>query len=124
VALFCFRLALALGRTVDELLDSLSYAEFKQWLEFDAMEPLGERRADIRNAMLMAQQANLYRDSKKQSKPYAIRDFMPFELARERREAQAALVKPKARATVSIDTVIYLSAMAAKAGHEVKLTKD
>ena len=40
--------------------------------------PWGEDRGDIRNAMSMAQTANLLRDTATHSKPYVINDFMPF----------------------------------------------
>lgn len=37
---FIFRLALALGRTVDELLHSISSAELSEWIAFDRVERL------------------------------------------------------------------------------------
>lgn len=37
---FIFKLALALGRTVDELLASMSSAELSEWIAFDRVERL------------------------------------------------------------------------------------
>lgn len=42
---------------------------------FDSMEPIGERRGDYRNALLMCLLANIHRDSKKS--PYKVEDFLP-----------------------------------------------
>lgn len=36
-----FRLALAMGRTVGELVDSMTSAEFTEWLAFFRLEPWG-----------------------------------------------------------------------------------
>jgi hypothetical protein len=49
---FQFRLALALGRTVDELHASMSSAEYAEWVRFASYEPFGEMRDDYRIARL------------------------------------------------------------------------
>jgi hypothetical protein len=49
---FQFRLALALGRTVEELHASMSNAEYAEWVRFAAYEPFGEMRDDYRIARL------------------------------------------------------------------------
>lgn len=49
---FQFRLALALGRTVEELHASMSSAEYAEWVRFAAYEPFGELRDDYRIARL------------------------------------------------------------------------
>lgn len=36
--MFCFRLALALGKTVEELLDSISYEELIEWAAYLNLE--------------------------------------------------------------------------------------
>lgn len=73
---FHFRLALALGCTVSELLDRVSSEEMTGWLAFDRVEPIGGWRMDYGFAMLAALQANINR--KKGSKPFKTVDFMPF----------------------------------------------
>ena len=53
------------GRTVKELFDEMSDNEFFYWMAFSALEPFGDDRADWRNAMLLAQQANMNRNKGK-----------------------------------------------------------
>jgi hypothetical protein len=72
------RLALALGRSVDELLDSVTYRELTNWAAYYEAEPWGEWRADARTAQITAMLANVNRDPKKQPKPYSVQDFMMF----------------------------------------------
>ena len=60
-----------------------SAAEILLYQCYYRIAPWGEDRADIRNAMNMAQTANMHRDSGTHPKPYEIDDFMPF---REREE--------------------------------------
>lgn len=74
-------MALALGRTVDELLDSITWEELTQWVQFDALDPIGERRGDIRMAQLCALTANINRDAKRKPEPFQLAEFMPFEKA-------------------------------------------
>ena len=38
----------------------MSYAEFVDWCAFASVEPFGEAREDLRNALLMALLANLH----------------------------------------------------------------
>ena len=68
-----FRLALALGKTVGEIEQGMSSAEFFEWAEFYRQEPFGDMRADFRNAMLCSVVANTY--GKKKTK---VSDFMVF----------------------------------------------
>jgi hypothetical protein len=75
---FLFRLALRLGRTVDELLQTVSYRELLEWQEFAAIDPFDEARGDLRNAMLMSLMANMNRDRKKHPQPFSHVEFMPF----------------------------------------------
>lgn len=76
-----FRLALALGRTVGELFETITLDELEEWAEFYALEPFGEWRADVRSAHIVTTLANINRDPKQREKPYAISDFMLFEHA-------------------------------------------
>lgn len=73
---FYFRLALALGCTVSELLDRVDSAELTEWIAFDSVEPIGAWRFDFQFGMLMALQANMHRRPGR--KPYEPQDFMPF----------------------------------------------
>jgi hypothetical protein len=50
--MFEFRLALALGRTVAELRQTVSSTELTYWVAFNQLEPLPEHRADVRNAIV------------------------------------------------------------------------
>lgn len=65
------------GCTIAELQARMSYSEFVDWMAFAQGEPLGEARADLRNAQQMALLANVNRDSSKHPTPYAAKDFIP-----------------------------------------------
>ena len=54
----------------------MNYSEFVEWIAYDATEPIGEGRADIRNAQLMALLANVNRDPKRRAAAYQANDFM------------------------------------------------
>ena len=70
------RLALALGfPNPDDMLAGMSSKQFSEWMAYDTLEPFGEIRADIRNAMLCAILVNINRG--KNSKPAKLEDFMP-----------------------------------------------
>ncbi len=56
-----FRLALALGRTVDELLGSITEREYQMWLAFYGVEPFGDEAEDVRWSSFMAMFANANR---------------------------------------------------------------
>lgn len=49
---FRFRLALALKMTVAELESRMTEGEFNEWAKYYSLEPFGEERADLRNALL------------------------------------------------------------------------
>ena len=93
---FLFRLALALGRTVQELENTLSGRELTEWMIYDSINPIGEIRGDIRNACLMALLANINRDPK--YPPFKADDFLiSFEprqtKPRQSVEEQAQIIK-------------------------------
>ncbi len=67
---------MALGRTVAELEQQMSARELMEWVAFDAVEPIGEQRGDIRSAIVAATVANCHRDHRKP--PFALHEFMPF----------------------------------------------
>jgi len=56
---FAFRLALALGCTVRELLARLTAAELAEWQAFYRLEPWGDVRADLRAGHIAAMVANV-----------------------------------------------------------------
>lgn len=49
-------------------------AEFTDWLAYYQLEPWGEERADIRNAILCALVANVFRGKGRRAK---LKDFLP-----------------------------------------------
>lgn len=63
------------GRTVQELSDTMDVEEFLRWAAYAAVEPFGEQRQDVRNAMLMALTANLQRPKGKAAIP--VEKFLP-----------------------------------------------
>ena len=72
-----FRLALALGRTVEELLEGIDSAELTEWFAYYQVEPWGEERADWRSAMIARTMAEIHRDDKSRARPFQIDEFMP-----------------------------------------------
>lgn len=62
--------------TVAELLGSMSSSEFAEWMAFDAIDPFGEPREDLRSGLLAATVANhAMSPPKTPARPV---DFMPF----------------------------------------------
>lgn len=50
-----FRLAALCGRwDVDGLLSDMTPAQWGEWIAYDRIEPIGEKRADLRNAQHLA----------------------------------------------------------------------
>lgn len=64
--------------TVAELLDRMSSKEFAEWMAYYLVEPFGEERADLRQAMTTSGIANLLQVQAKQPKWTKPGDFMPF----------------------------------------------
>ncbi|MEI8019656.1 MAG: hypothetical protein WCH39_15730 [Schlesneria sp.] len=51
--MFAYELALELGHVdVDKMLESITPIQFEEWRIFGRLRPFGDRRADLRNAML------------------------------------------------------------------------
>lgn len=63
--------------TVAELLDRISSRELSEWMAFDRIEPVGDRRLDVLAAMVMCLLANVNRNPKKRKKPYQVDEFLP-----------------------------------------------
>ena len=84
-----FRLALAMGRTIEELRAVLSYREFLDWCVYYEVEPWGEPRADLRAGIVASTIANYAgkqrADGVEPASPY---DFMPY-LDRQQDQAVA-----------------------------------
>ena len=45
-------LALRLGRTLSELMCSITASELKMWIEYDKLNPIGDQRGDIQAAII------------------------------------------------------------------------
>jgi hypothetical protein len=86
------KLALALGRTLEELGETMSAAEFGLWCELNQQEPWEYTKADILTGVQCATIANYAgKMRKKDSKPAVPSDFMPF-LKQE--EVKADIIDP------------------------------
>lgn len=108
-----------LGRTVGELLDSVSYPELMEWVEFLQVDPDPEWRADARSAQICTILANVNRDTKQRPQPYGMQDFMLFDKLAEAKKAQAPAEEAAAPAKaggakIAPETVSWLFAMSRK----------
>ena len=84
-----FRLALAMGRTIQELRATLSYSEFQEWCLYYQVEPWGEDRADLRAGIVASTIANYAGKVRADGADPALpADFMPY-LDRSEPEALA-----------------------------------
>jgi len=72
---FKHRLALSLGRTVWELMNTMSAREFASWQAYWAIEPWGEHRADLRMGILASTYANCH--AGRRGKAFEPADFIP-----------------------------------------------
>jgi len=75
---------LALGCTVKELLSRIDSQELSEWLAYYSIEPFGEWRADLRQAITSMIIANVNRSKK--SRAYKVKEFMPFEKQQRRKQ--------------------------------------
>jgi hypothetical protein len=74
-----FRLALAMGRTLQELRAALSYAEFQEWCLYYQIEPWGEDRSDLRAGIVASTIANYAgRQRSDGAEPARPVDYMPY----------------------------------------------
>ena len=65
------------GATIAELKERMGSSEFVSWRAFANVEPIGDMRADMRTALIVAAVANTGRNPKKRSEPFQPGDFMP-----------------------------------------------
>ena len=79
-----FRLALALGHPVRQLLASLGSDELTEWMAFYQLEPFGDMRGDYRSGVVASTFANAHRANG--VKPFTPEDFMPFMDRHKRHE--------------------------------------
>lgn len=84
-----FRLALALGMTVEELGERMSGRELSEWMAYDRLSPIGEERADLRAGIVSSVIANTHRTK---GDPFKPQDFMPF-LEKPRNSPEQAFEK-------------------------------
>lgn len=62
---------------MNRLLQETSSRELSEWMAFDRVEPIGDRRRDLQAGIVASVMANAYRDRKKRPKPYSPTDFIP-----------------------------------------------
>ncbi|MFA9202794.1 MAG: DUF4035 domain-containing protein [Flavobacteriales bacterium] len=72
-----FRLALQLGRTVNELTSTLDAAELVEWMAFYRIDPWGGYRTDLAAATIAATMANIKRAPNQTA--YSTDDFIPYQ---------------------------------------------
>lgn len=89
--MFSFRLALAMGRTRDDLMRSMSSAEFCEWMAFAELEPFGSLREDYRAGLAAAATVNVWRSSKDE-KVTAPLDFFPEYQQQQQQQQQGQVV--------------------------------
>ena len=81
---FVFTLALALGKTVAQLLSEISSRELTEWVAFNNISPIGEERGDARQAFTTAAIVNAFRG--KNSQPAKPAHFMPWTKTHRKRQ--------------------------------------
>jgi len=59
------------------MLEEMTANQFKEWCEFDSLEPIGMYGHFIGHGTVASTIANVNRDSEKQPKPFSVFDFMP-----------------------------------------------
>ena len=79
-----FRLALALGMPVRQLLNTVGSDELTEWMAFYQLEPFGDMRGDYRSGVVASTFANAHRAEG--VKPFTPEDFMPFMVKQQRSE--------------------------------------
>lgn len=85
-----FRLALALGQPVRQLLAAIGSDELTEWMAFYQLDPFGDMRGDYRSGVVASTFANAHRADG--VKPFTPEDFMPFVDRREKMESDEVQV--------------------------------
>lgn len=99
-----FRLALAMGMPVRDLLGRISGRELAEWIAFDLVEPIGGLRGDYQAAVVAATVTNGLRGGK--GKRLGLDDFLPFGDARRAVQEEAA---PGAEVEDEVEAVVEQS---------------
>jgi hypothetical protein len=60
------------------MLQQMTCSELQEALDYAAIEPYGEFRAELRNGALCSLTANINRDPEKRSEPFTALDFMHY----------------------------------------------
>lgn len=83
-------MTLALGYPhPDHLMQAITGPQLADWLDFYAVEPWGDTRADLRAGIVAAVVANANRDAKRRPEPFAPSDFMPLVQRRKAEDEEA-----------------------------------
>lgn len=69
--------------TVAELGERMSSQEFRDWMVFDSIEPFGDTRADLRQALTTSMMYNIALAQSNSKKRSTYKDFMPFDRSRK-----------------------------------------
>ena len=62
-----------MGRTVEELLTTISASELMQWMAYDRLSPMGDDRGDFQAGIVASTMANCH------GAKLAPKDFMPLQ---------------------------------------------
>jgi hypothetical protein len=90
-------LALALGKTVAQMLAEVSSLELTEWLAYYRLEPFGEGVADQRHGGLSALLANIHRDAKTKPDPFRPTDFIPWHPVHRTPQTPILFADPEAQ---------------------------
>ena len=66
------------------MLSRIDSRELSEWMAYYSIEPFGEWRADLRQAITSMVIANANRSKKQRT--YKVKDFMPFDKPRKRKQ--------------------------------------
>lgn len=72
-----YKLAVLMGKSVDQTKEEVDSEEFANWLIFLNKEPMGFDLLAVMIAQLCVLTAEANRDRKKRTRPYTIADFLP-----------------------------------------------
>ena len=94
-----FALALRLGRTVAELLQTISSEELTEWIAYHGISPIDDARGDLQAGIVASIVANVNRSSK--TPAFKPSDFMPYiDRTEEKQQGNAFVAEAKRRLNV------------------------
>lgn len=88
-----------LGRSVGELLASVSAKEVREWREFYELEPWGWEADCYVSGIVASTLANIHRDPKKRAHPFTPLYFVPKGAAAARKPVDPEVLAAKFRAS-------------------------